>query len=302
MSEPNWKSFEISVAEFISKIGHGAKVTHDAKIPDVHTDFSRQRDVWVEWDFGGHFPARALISCKYYSSVLDQQDIDHFNGEFISSGAQIGIVYSKSGFNDRALQKAKVLNFHCCQLLEDEAPSIPDAFTFAMAYCFRPQIIFRLTGNVHECGFKTWNDPFSYEIHNQKIKAILIDELKRYFALSDGGEKWGYTHEIYERVLCFRDDVKEDFDVYLQIKQDAYMAKVEFIRASGSYNLTHNKFIGSQSTPWVDTRSSHPGDGWEKVSSWPASQPNNTIVLYNNPDAELFVEGFCSGEFPKASD
>ena len=48
MSEPKWKNFEIAVAEFMSKIGHGAKITHDARIPDAHTGYSRQRYVWVE--------------------------------------------------------------------------------------------------------------------------------------------------------------------------------------------------------------------------------------------------------------
>ena len=46
-SEPNWRQFEAAVADFIAAIGHGAKVTHDAKIPDSHTGFPRQRDVWI---------------------------------------------------------------------------------------------------------------------------------------------------------------------------------------------------------------------------------------------------------------
>ena len=57
---------------------------------------------------------------------MDQQDIDAFHGEFISSGAQLGVIYSYSGFGPNAIEKAKVLKISCCRLFEDETPDIPD--------------------------------------------------------------------------------------------------------------------------------------------------------------------------------
>ena len=56
-ASPDWELFELAVAQFIAAINQGAKVTHDVRLPDVHTGHPRQRDVWVEWSFGGHFPA-----------------------------------------------------------------------------------------------------------------------------------------------------------------------------------------------------------------------------------------------------
>lgn len=118
--KPDWKLFELAVARFIKTVGGNARVTHDKRLPDVHTGQPRQRDVWIEWKIAEHYPAKALVSCKYWGEVLDQQDIDHFNGEFLSSGAQIGIIYSRFGYNENAIAKAKHLGFHCCRLFQNE--------------------------------------------------------------------------------------------------------------------------------------------------------------------------------------
>lgn len=150
--EPDWRTFEEAVARFIAAIGGNAKVVHDAKIPDVHTRTPRQRDVWIEWSIFNHFPAKALVSCKHYATPLDQQDIDRFNGEFISSGAQVGIIYAKTGFNARALDKARVLGIHCCRLYENEPSEIPNGFAIDVAYYFRPTFEFAVSGDASEYG------------------------------------------------------------------------------------------------------------------------------------------------------
>jgi hypothetical protein len=63
-----------------------------------------------------YFPLKILVSCKKYKRKLDQQDIDAFNGELISSGAHKGVIYSYSGFNKYAIEKCKVLGISCCKL------------------------------------------------------------------------------------------------------------------------------------------------------------------------------------------
>lgn len=269
MSIPDWKESEIAVAEFIKSIGSTARVTHDKKVEDIHTGYPRQRDVWVEWDFGGHFPAKALISCKFWSTKLDAQDIDHFNGEFISSGAQIGILYSRTGYSEQALEKAKLLRFHCCQLYRGQAPDIPSIVSFALAYNFRPEISFTLSGNIKNYNFKTWNEPLSLEIGSVRIKELLVDEITQYQAEKDRDVLWERTQKIYESVYYYRPIGDEPFDVYIRIRQKPYRAKIEYTRVSGSYNLTHGKFIGSQATPWIDTQNSHPGEGWEETTELP---------------------------------
>jgi hypothetical protein len=39
---------------------------------------------------------------------------------------------------------------------------------------------------------------------------------------------------------------------------------------NGSYNFTNNEFIGSLSTPAIDTYSRHPGSGWELINTPPS--------------------------------
>ena len=84
--------------------------------PDKHTGKPRQRDVFIQTKICGIIPVKILISCKKYKRNLNQKDIDHFNGELISSGANKGVIYSYSGFNKNAIEKSKVLDICCCRL------------------------------------------------------------------------------------------------------------------------------------------------------------------------------------------
>ena len=102
--------------------------------------------MWVEWVIAGHFPVKARISCKYWKSPLNQQDIDHFNGEFISSNAQIGIIYARIGFNDQAIEKATKLGFHCCRLYGNEPAGLPKSLVFGPVYYFSPDARFKFRG------------------------------------------------------------------------------------------------------------------------------------------------------------
>ena len=105
---PKWKEYEIAVKTFLSALGDkNCKIVHNVICTDKHTNTSRQRDVLIETLVCNLFPIKILVSCKRYKKPLNISDIDHFNGEFISSAAQKGVIYSYSGFNDNALEKAK---------------------------------------------------------------------------------------------------------------------------------------------------------------------------------------------------
>ena len=173
-ASPDWKLFELAVAQFIAAIGQGAKVTHDVRRPDVHTGHARQRDVWVEWSFGGHFPAKALISCKHWAVPLDQSDLDHFNGEFISSGAQLGIIYSKAGFNGRALEKAMALGFHCCQLYDDEPAELPESLAVGLAYNFRLRLGMLVHGSAEFYRFKQWKEVLDLPSASGTVRSVFV--------------------------------------------------------------------------------------------------------------------------------
>lgn len=52
-TQPDWRDFEIAVANFARAFSPEASVRDNVRMPDRHTKSKRQRDVWVEFPFGG---------------------------------------------------------------------------------------------------------------------------------------------------------------------------------------------------------------------------------------------------------
>src|SRR5262245_60861561 len=98
-----WRQFEKAVARFVAALDPKARVRHDVRPLDKHTRKPRQRDIWVDTSIGGVIPLSILISCKRYKRRLDQQHVDAFHGELLSSGANKGVLYSYSGFTSDAI-------------------------------------------------------------------------------------------------------------------------------------------------------------------------------------------------------
>ncbi len=296
---PPWKQFEIAVAEFIKAIGNGAKVTHDAILPDEHTGHPRQRDVWVEWSFADHYPVKALVSCKRWTAVLNQKDIDHFNGEFLSSGAQIGIIYSKSGFNDHALEKAKALGFHCCRLYENEPADLPDSLTMGLAYNFRPQFRLSVVGDAGAYAFKTWAQVMALPAGKGTIIDALTEAFNKHQS-SDGNAaaRWQRAREGSSISVPASNKGMPTLHVRLDVKDRAFRAKVEYNLLEGSYNVTSGAFKGSQATPWIDTQNAHPGPGWDEVDDIPEQIPKPCIAMFMQADARAQLEAFGMTHFP----
>jgi Restriction endonuclease len=143
MSEPAWQRFEVAVASFCAALDPSAKVSHNVKTPDRDTGTPRQRDVWIEARLCDHFPVKALVSCKRYKRKLNQQDMDTFLGELRSSQAQVGVLYSYSGFSKNAVSKGRAAGVSCCRLYADQPPDLPELISFA-SYFWRSRIELQL--------------------------------------------------------------------------------------------------------------------------------------------------------------
>lgn len=297
--EPDWRRFEAAVADFIAAIGKGAKVTHDVMMPDVHTGFPRQRDVWIEWSILGHFPAKALVSCKHWSKTLDQKDIDHFNGEFIASGAQIGIIYSKSGFNDRAIEKSRVLRFHCCKLYDDEAAELPECLSFGLAYNFRLAFGVTVSGKTSAISFKTWREVLEMPFESRTVFDAFADAIESHQTpLDNPDERWKRAKFGSSFVMQLTPADMPPIDVELTVVDRVYKAKIEFTMLNGSYNLTSNAFLGSQTIPWVDTENEHPGPGWEEIADIPNEMPNPLLAIFMRANPKEQLLRFAELTFP----
>jgi restriction endonuclease len=284
MAEPKWKEFEKAVANFVKALDPKAQVTHDIKLPDSHTSKPRQRDVWVEAKVCYHFPINVLISCKRLKRKLNQKDIDAFNGELFSSEARLGVLYSYSGFAANAIEKAKKLGISCCKLFENESPDIPLNLIFLSSYCCTPRISLSVVSPLDQhWNIKTWNDLFSLQFNAQGSPMAVIDAIVRsYFK----GEKealerakknlfppnWG---EILE---CSEDTPdKKSIKIIIRGNWNIYEGRLEAHLLEGSYNFTSGEFLGSLSTPAIDTQSSHPGPGWNLLDAPPTKRPSKPI-------------------------
>ena len=153
-------AFEKAVYAFVNTLDPKAEVLFDHKVPDRDTGTPRQCDVWINANFGGHWPLSILVSCKDHKKKLNISDIGTFKDEIHSTGASTGVIYSKSGFTKPAIEKAKSSGIACCRLYENEPADIPDLFTFE-SYAFTPQVKLALESNVENTMIKTWGDIFA---------------------------------------------------------------------------------------------------------------------------------------------
>jgi hypothetical protein len=259
----DWRDFEKAVAQFIAALNPKARVTHDARMPDRDTGRPRQRDVWVEGTFAGMFPLRALVSCKHYGRPLNQLDIDHFSGELESSGANIGIIYSRRGFTSTAIAKAKTLQINCCRLYRNEPADLPETLVFA-SYCFVP--VFWLGYSGPDPSGQTWGQLFDRrDARSRSLQDLIVEAVKR----CDRGlvervrsQRAGFR-ESATAGISWRDDTGE-YRVTVTYQWRAYRGRVEANYLNGSYCQTSGSFTGTQAGPMIDLKGP-PGAGWDPV-------------------------------------
>jgi hypothetical protein len=298
-SEPSWRAFEQAVAHFVSALDPSARVEHDARMPDGDTGARRQRDVWVEGKLCGLFPIKVLISCKRYKRVLNESDIDHFLGELASSGAHKGVIYSHSGFNSKALEKAKKRGVSCMRLYQDEAPEIPEVLVISHAYCCYPRFVLALLWKHDPRGqLLTWSDLLNRPTGETDTNRKLIDFISVTFrdfqttslqkSHSDGEFPRDWTYEC-----TFEDPDDPDIRARIRFAEvwRIFEAKLEAYNVNGSYSFTEKQFVGRITTPFIDTWSSEPGPGWTLLGERPNSlKPRVTLILARGEMHDVIID------------
>jgi len=281
---PEWRQFEVAVAEFLRAVDPTAKVTHNVTIPDAHTGEPRQRDVWVEGNLCQLFAIKILVSCKFAKDRLNEQDIDAFNGEFISSRANKGVIYAKAGFTKEAIAKATALDFSCCRLYSNQPSDLPEALTIR-AYCCRNQVsLIGLECPDQKWNMRTWSDLFKSPVVVHGSQEVGIDVLCE---IHDHAVKQALTAikpgDLFP--TAWYTDVRLDhpnaaaqpFSLRLGGRWNTWVGKTEAHLLKGTYSLTTNQFVGTTSMPYVDTWNVDPGPGCEPCEP-PVRAPLNTCV------------------------
>lgn len=124
------EDFERAVFEFLKRADPRARVQFDAKIKDRHGAGVRQVDAWAEATLFGSIHAKILVSCKDHARALTVNHVESTEAEKQATGAHIAILYSRSGFSEAALTKAKALGINCCRLLKNAPPEVPSEMLF----------------------------------------------------------------------------------------------------------------------------------------------------------------------------
>lgn len=256
-----------------------AKVVHDVKTLDKDSGLPRQRDVWIETNFGNFLPIKILVSCKFWKSALDQQDIDAFVGELISSKANKGVIYSRSGFTEGAIKKSKALGISCCKLYSDGKPECPAMLTFT-AFNSRECFMLKLAGR--------WDaEPMLFkELMNQKMDGgqervgeILAARHRENCEAATKGVSLG-AMRTWSTWLDVKTKPNGNYlRVILEGNWKVFQARLDAWLLNGSYSFSDERYAGSMSTPAIDTQSEHPGPGWDFLGINPDIPADNIINM-----------------------
>jgi len=294
MSDPEWKQFEKAVTQFHGALESDAKIVHNEKVPDIHTGRGRQRDIWIEKKlYNGLYTMKILVSCKDWKTKLSSDDIDAFNGEFISSGANLGIIYSYSGFSDPAIEKAKKLGFPCCKLYEDLPPDIPEVLLLKSYICQLSNIRINLSEKPNQSwGYEKVGDILAVDNVSEKLLSYFIRYIKE--AVKTASEKKAFPERYTVCSINFNDEnsSKNKFTLSLVGEWIIYSGRPECHLVNGAYSFTDNKFIGKQHGPAFEI-SAKPEDkeGWQQLD-YPQKKPKTSYMigyLYAN-DYEEYKE------------
>ena len=287
-NKPDWKNFELAVAKLLSALDPEASITHDATLPDADTGEPRQRDIWITTTVLNHFQIKILVSCKRYKRKLDQQHIDNFVGEILSSGAHKGIIYSYSGFSKNAIKKATVKSISCCKLFQNEKPDIPEQLIFD-AYLRTP--IFTLVAyrlNEIENLPEKYGELFDLLIPEQttsvdenKIRVIdLIEQIyyQKRSEIREESRKTGNIASDWEDSIIIKHQGADAIYIKIGGAWDIYKGKLDGFLIDGSYSFTDNKFVGKQCYPSISKHGPNPGLHWKRVKEIPIKITKSAIV------------------------
>lgn len=105
LTPPQWRAFEVSVADLTAKMDPTAEVVHDVTLIGAVSGTARQVDVLVTGTIGGH-EVRIAIECKRYSKRLGIGKVDEFAGKLIDLGVDRGVLYTLNGVTAAAAARA----------------------------------------------------------------------------------------------------------------------------------------------------------------------------------------------------
>lgn len=277
--------FEKAVFAFVKALSVTAKPYFDHRVPDRDTGRNRQVDCWIEANLLDHFPIAVLVSCKDHKRPVNVSTMGSFCDEIRSTSANLGVMYSTSGYTKQALAKAKTNGISCCRLFRNEATDLPQILIIQHYYFCRPRAgaaLIEARGLGDE--FRILRDVFDLRVAGKDNKTILETIYETYRRGESESRQQTKEHgrkpSDWSADLTLADDAS---GISIKFRVEChwllYRSKMEAILVNGSYNLANKSFLGSQSGPSIDTQSVEPGEGWEEMKSDLSLPPGGRYVL-----------------------
>lgn len=300
----DWEAFEEAVEQFLRALAPGPRIVHDVKLPDADTGLPRQRDVWIETALGGHIPMKILVSCKREKRKLHQQDIDHFWGEFQSSGAHKGVIYSHSGFTQPAIEKATVKGISCCRLYQKEPADLPESLAFT-AYLTAPQAGLSVSVSDAIPHSATWSHVFA--LPGPGTHATVLDAIvERYREFEQDGVRELERDSKLPKSKGSRLQVMDGETVVLTVdlvfRWRRFRAKYEACLLDGSYEMIEGNFKGVQFAPVLSLKDPYPGPGWEEVHADEEVTSPALLIISHRQNLRAGLIDFASQPVVRATD
>ncbi len=127
----DWHQLETLVAQAFAEMGCIA--TLDANIPKTRSE--SRIDVYVE-DSTLSPPAVYLCECKYWNRPVSKHVVQQFRTVISDSGANLGIIISKKGFQNGAVEEAEYTNIRLYSW-QDFQEAFEQRWTITMTERFR---------------------------------------------------------------------------------------------------------------------------------------------------------------------
>jgi hypothetical protein len=294
------REFEEAVLAFANTLDPSAEVLFDLKVRDRDNAEPRQCDVWINAKFGGHWPLSILVSCKDHRRKLHSGDIGAFCDEKRSTGADMGVIYSRAGFTKPALIKAKANGIACCKIYENQPADMPLSIWLEQFTC-KPNIQLSLTTDLRESPFRTWNDIF--DLSDQAENQTVLDIINIAFRSGEQEALMQFNQSLAAGVIAFPSDWGSELrihlvgcveDLSLQVfgRWKRYRARSEAVLLKGSYCLSNDSFKGTITGPSIDTWGRHPGEeGWEEITDHNFALPlNRSLCILSGTDVRSVLQ------------
>lgn len=101
----DWKQYEKEIYDHFVGQFPDTEITHDAKILGIYSKVERQIDILIEQYVAGN---RMMIAVdgKYFNKKIDVKCVESFIGMLEDIGVHKGLLISKKGFSEAALNRA----------------------------------------------------------------------------------------------------------------------------------------------------------------------------------------------------